>query len=441
MAFIEKYFQLKAHGTTPRREIIAGLTTFAAMAYILVVNPAILADGTGMDEAGLVTVTALAAAIGCFLMAAMTNLPMALAPGMGINAYFSIVVVTGMGVPWQSALGLVFWNGILFFILSVTGVRRQIVTALPAAIRVGVQCGIGFFIAFIGLQQSGIIVNSPATMVTEGDLLQPGPVMTIVGLLAMAILTLRRVPGSILGTILVLTFVGLWVSVGTGTMTSHISSVVALPASPAQTILALDFFYLFREPIAALPVVMTLLLVDMFDTLGTLVGLGRQAGMMDDKGHMPKINRALTADALATIAGTLLGTSTTTTYIESATGIEAGGRTGLTPVVVGLCFLLSLFFAPLITAIPAAATAPALIFVGVLMASGLREIDYGDLGESVPAVLTVLLIPLTFSISQGLFIGLIVYVAMALMLGRRERLSVGACVLAVLFVLFLVWQH
>ncbi|GHC11623.1 NCS2 family permease [Cerasicoccus arenae] len=435
---LQRCFKLRAEGTTAGREVLAGLTTFAAMAYIIVVNPIILHDGgkTGLELAGLISVTALAAALGCFLMAMLTNYPIAQAPGMGLNSYFASIVVVGMGVPWQGALAMVFWNGLIFFLLSISGVRAAIIRALPNCLQIGVQCGIGFFIAFIGLKNADIIVANPYTLVAEGDLLQAVPLMVLGGLLLITVLTVRRIPGAIIGTILVVSVIGLFIPNGDKMITAMPDGIVGLPASISQTFLGLDWFYPFRNWQTAMPIIATLLILDMFDSLGTLIALGRQSGLMDDKGEMPRLNRALTADALATVGGALLGTSTTTSFIESATGIESGGRTGLTSVVVGCCFLLALFFTPILTVVPAAATAPALIMVGLFMAQGLKHINYSDLHEVAPAILTALLIPLTFSITHGIMAGLIFYCALMLLTGRAKGVSAGAWVIAAVFVGF-----
>ncbi len=435
---LERCFKLQAEGTTVNREVLAGLTTFAAMAYILVVNPIILHAGgkTGLELAGLISVTALAAALGCFLMAALTNYPIAQAPGMGINSYFASVVVVGMGVPWEGALAMVFWNGIIFLILSISGIRKAIIQSLPNCMQIGIQCGIGFFIAFIGLKNANIIVDNPFTLVSEGDILKPAPLMALGGLLIMSALTVRKFPGAIIVTIILLTILGLLIPSGDGTITEKPDGFFGLPASMGQTFLALDWLYPFRHWQTALPVVITLLIIDLFDSLGTLIGLGRQSGLMNEKGEMPRLNRALTADALATIGGALFGTSTTTAYIESATGIEAGGRTGLTSVVVGCCFLLALFFTPVLTIVPAAATAPALIMVGLFMAQGLKHINYRDLLEVAPAILTALLIPLSFSITHGIMAGIIFYVLLMALVGRAREVTIGAWLIAAVFVGF-----
>lgn len=435
---LERLFQLQDNQTTPRQEIVAGLTTFAAMAYIVVVNPLILHQGgaTGLDLPGLVTVTALAAALGCFLMAALTNYPIAQAPGMGLNSYFASIVVVGLGVPWEGALAMVFWNGVAFFLLSVTGLRAAIIRSLPACLHVGIQCGIGFFIAFIGLKNAGIVVANPATLVTEGDLTQAAPLLALGGLILMTVLTIRKVPGAIIGVILLLAVAGLFIPSGDGTLTPSPDALVGWPHSISQTLLALDWLYPFKEWKTALPIVATLLLLDLFDSLGTLVALGRQSGLMNERGEMPRLSRALTADALATIGGSLLGTSTTTAYIESATGMAAGGRTGLTSVVVGLCFLLALVFSPALAVVPAAATAPALVMVGLFMAQGLRSLPFDDVAEVAPAVLTALLIPLSFSITHGIMAGLLFYCAVMTLVGRAREVTGGTWAVAAVFAAF-----
>ncbi|MBC2596065.1 NCS2 family permease [Ruficoccus amylovorans] len=437
---LERVFHLNHNGTNVRRELIAGLTTFAAMAYILALNPAILVSGgaTGMELKGLITVTALAAAAGCFLMAAMTNYPIAQAPGMGINSYFASIIVVHMGIPWEGALAMVFWNGVLFFALSITGLRTRIVHALPRPIHIGIQSGIGFFIAFIGLKNSGLVVGSPITLVAEGDLLSPGPLVALAGLALIVVLTRFRVAGSIILVVLLLTVAGLFIPTGESTLTAQPTGLFSMPAGIGQTFLALDWLYPFRHFEAALPVIFTLLLLDLFDSIGTLVGLARQSGLMDKDGHMPKLGRALSADAAATVIGALLGTSTTTAYLESATGMQAGGRTGLTAVVTGLCFLVALFFTPVISIIPTAATAPALIFVGLLMARCLSDLDHDNMLETAPAVFTALLIPLCYSITGGIALGLLLYCAAMILSGRGRKLSWLTYALAGVFILFFV---
>lgn len=433
MPTLDRLFSLTAHKTTPRRELISGLTTFSAMAYILAVNPAILST-TGMDREALVTVTALAAAIGCFLMAALTNYPIALAPAMGTNAYFAFVIVAGAGIPWQAALSLTFWNGIIFLLLSVTGFRKALAESLPESIKIGIQCGIGFFIAFIGLKNVGIIVASDATLVTIGNMVTPAAILTVLGLILMAFLTLRRIPGAILIGVIAIALAGIFIpETNGGKLTAVPAAIVATPHGIGSLFLQLDWWYPFREFSTAWTLVLTLLILDLFDSLGAFVGLAQRAKLLDAAGKMPKMGRALSADAGATITGALLGTSTVTTYIESAAGIETGGRTGLTAVVTGFCFLLAIAFAPLFTVIPAVATAPALIMVGVFMTQGLKHLDFDNINAVAPAFVTMLLIPLTFSITEGIGLGILVYVGLMAVQRRFKEIPVLTWIVALLF--------
>ncbi|MDB6135885.1 MAG: guanine permease [Verrucomicrobiales bacterium] len=420
--FLERRFQLGRNGTTVSREIMAGLTTFAAMAYILVVNPSILQSG-GMPQGALVTATAVGAAVATLLMAFMANLPLALAPGMGINAFFAYTVCLGMGVPWQDALGLVLVNGVLFLLLSVTGVRAKIVAALPHSLKAAVCAGIGLFIAFIGLKNGGLVVTHPVTLVTLGDLSSPPVALFAGGLLLTCVLVARGTPAAILISMAVITLAGLWVPDGKGgVLTTLPHNAFSLPASLNDTFLKLRFHFLINDPFKALPVILTLLLVDMFDNIGTLIGVTKRAGLMDQDGNIPKLPQALAADSLAAIASALLGTSTVVSYIESATGVQAGGRTGLTGVTVAVCFLLALFLTPVILMIPAVAVAPALVVVGILMFESVAEIDVRRFGNAVPAVLTLMIMPVTFSISTGIGMGLIALVVMqvGLRIGRSQ---------------------
>ena len=435
MKWLDQYFEVTFRGSTLRKEILAGITTFAAMAYILAVNPSILAEA-GMPREALVTVTALAAALGCFLMAWMTNYPIALAPGMGTNSYFALVICLGMGLPWQAALSLTFWNGVVFFLLSVTGLRRRIAESLPNGLKVGIQVGIGFFIAFIGLKNVGIVVGDEATLVSVGSLKSPTSIVVMLGVVAMAFLSIRKVPGAILLSILFLTALGLFIPSGGEKITTMPTGIVSAPTGIGETFLAFDVLFPFRNLGTALPVILTLLVLDLFDSIGTLVGLARRAKLMDETGKMPKMGRALTADSIATIGGSLLGTSTTTSYIESSAGIESGGKTGLTTVTTGVCFLLALVFTPILIAIPKEATAPALIIVGVFMAQGLKDLNFTDLSEVTPAFLTMLMIPLTFSITEGIGIGLIAFVAIMLLQGRFREIPLFSYLVAVLFLIY-----
>jgi adenine/guanine/hypoxanthine permease len=432
---LDKLFNISSQGSTVRTEILAGVTTFAAMAYILVVNPSILAEA-GMPKGALITVTALAAAMGCFLMAALTNYPIALAPGMGTNSYFAFVICLGMGVPWQAALSMTFWNGLVFLILSVTGMRKRIAESLPNGLKVGIQVGIGFFIAFIGLKNVGIVVNNDATLVSVGSLKSPSSILVIVGIILMTVLSIKKFPAAILLSILGITAIGFFLTNNGAPITSLPSGIVSAPTGISETFMKLDILYPFKHIAAALPVILTLLILDLFDSIGTLVGLSRRAKLVDENGNMPKMGMALTADSIATMGGALLGTSTTTSFIESSVGIESGGKTGLTAIVCGICFLLALIFTPILTIVPAVATAPALVMVGVFMAQGLKELNFDDLSEVAPAFLTMLMIPLTFSITEGIGIGLVTFVFVMILLNRMKEIPLFSYLVAVLFLVY-----
>jgi AGZA family xanthine/uracil permease-like MFS transporter len=434
---LTRFFRLAEAGTTPGREIQAGFTTFAAMAYILAVNPAILADA-GMPRAALVTVTALTAALSTVLMALLTNFPLALAPGMGINAYFTYSVCLGLGVPWQSALGLVFINGVIFLGLSLTGVREKIIEAIPYSLKMAVTAGIGLFIAFIGLKNGGIIVDHPATFVSHGNLGSPPVLLCFAGLLLAAVLVARQVTGGIIIAILAVTVAGLLVPNGAGGMVTTLPGrLVDTPASPAATFLQLNFDLVRTDLLKALPIILTLLLVDMFDNIGTLIGVTQRAGLLGPDGRLPKAGRALVADSTAAILSSLLGTSTVVSYIESAAGVSAGGRTGLTALTTAACFLLALVFTPLILAIPAVATAPALVIVGMLMFQSVANINLKDFHEAAPAFMIILGMPLTFSIAEGLGFGLITCALVWLATGRGRQAPALLYVLAAVFGLHL----
>lgn len=440
---LSRFFHLDRHQTTIGRELQAGLTTFAAMAYILAVNPSILAN-TGMDKAALVTVTALTAAVATTIMALLTNYPIALAPGMGINAFFTFTICLGKGVPWPEALGMVFVNGVIFFALSVTGVREKIIAAIPAPLKIAVTCGIGMFIAFIGLKNGGVIVANPATFVAPGEFSSGPAALCLAGILLTAVLVARRVPAAIVLGIVIITLAGLFVPDGHGgTVTPHPAAIFSTPASPAPVFLKLSFNFLTSGPafFAALPLILTLLLVDMFDNIGTLIGVTKRAGFLDADGRLPKAGRALLADSTATLLSALCGTSTVVSYIESASGVEAGGRTGLTTLTTAALMLLALFLTPLILVIPAAATAPALVIVGVFMMQSITEIPMGDFKIAAPAVLTIFAIPLTFSIAEGIGFGLISAALLALGLGKpKEFPALGYVIAAVFFLQFFrIW--
>ncbi len=434
---LNRIFKLDQHHTTVGRELQAGLTTFAAMAYILAVNPLILAN-TGMDKGALVTVTALTAAVSTLLMALLTNYPIAMAPGMGINAFFTFTICIGRGVPWQEALGMVFVNGVIFLLLSITGIRERIIAAIPHALKIAVTCGIGLFIAFIGLKNGGVIVANEATFVSHGDF-SSGPVaLCLLGILLTAILVARRVPGAIIISIGLITLFGLFVRAGGGKNVTELpTSIVSMPASPDPVFLKLSFGFLTnsRAIFLALPLILTLLLVDMFDNIGTLIGVTKRAGFLRPDGTLPKAGRALLADSLATMISAVCGTSTVVSYIESASGVEAGGRTGLTTTTTAFLMLVALFFTPLILIVPAAATAPALVIVGVFMMQSITEIDMADFKTATPAVLTIIGIPLTFSIAEGIGLGLITAALLALALGESRKVTAFGYAIAAIFFL------
>ena len=435
---LERLFDLRSNGTTARRELVAGVTTFAAMAYILAVNPAILSDGTGMDRNALITATALASALITALMAVLTNYPFAVAPGMGLNAFFTFTLVRGAGIPWPAALGIVFYSGILFLLLTITGLRASLIRSLPHELKVAISAGIGLFIAFIGLQNGGIVVHNDATLVTLGNLRQPAALAVIAGIILAGILCHRRIPGALFLTLLAITVAGFWIpnAAGSGSLTRLPDSGrwISWPPSLSPLFLKFDLNWFWNHWRQALPLVLTLLFLDVFDNLGTLIGLGQRAGYLDENGNMPRLGRVLTADAGAAIVGSALGTSTVTSYIESAAGIESGGRTGLTAMAVSGCFLMSLFLGPLIGIVPAAATAPVLVVVGIFMMQGLRTLDLEDLSKAIPVGVTVLAMPLTFSIAEGLALGFVVHVGLLLGTGRVRQIRPLSWILTLLFV-------
>lgn len=436
-SFLDRLFQLKQHGTSVSREVVAGLTTFAAMAYILAVNPSILSV-SGMNLGAIITATALSSAVMTAWMGALTNYPLAMAPGMGINAFFAFTICKMEGLGWAQALGLVFYNGVFFLLLTLTGVRQKIVEAIPLELKVAISGGIGLFIAFIGLQSGGIISTHPETLVTLGSFHQIVPWLVLGGIVLGATLIARGWNGALIFTILVLTGIGFFIADSQGHALVHAPQKwVAMPASLEPTFMKLDFLYPWQHPRQALPLIFALLFIDLFDNLGTLIGVSKRAGLLDAQGNLPKIGKALAADAGAAMFGACLGTSTVTTYIESAAGVEQGGRTGLTSWVVGICFLASLVFYPLIEIIPAYATAPVLVIVGVLMMQGIRELEWNDFAKATAALVTVMLMPLTFSISEGIAIGYVIYVALMIGTGRARALPILSYVLAVLFCLHL----
>ena len=430
-ALLERFFGLAARGTTVRTEIVAGLTTFLAMAYIVVVNPAILGEG-GVPIAGAAAATCLIAGLASILMGLYANLPLAMAPGMGLNAYFAFTVVKGLGVPWQTAMGCVFLSGVVFLVLTFTGVRRLIVGAIPRPLLAAIPAGIGLFIAFIGLRDAGIVVGDPSTTVALGKLAAPAPIIALLGVILIGALQAWRIKGAVLIGVVVSAIAGILLGL------SHPPPTTFSLAALGSTAFKLDIPGALNLKgnlgLTLLEVVFVFLFVDLFDNVGTLVGVASKAGLVEPDGSIRNVNRILATDSVATIAGALAGTSTVTSYIESAAGVAAGGRTGLTAVVTGLLFLAALLVSPLVQAIPTAAAAPALILVGSMMLSGLGEVDWADPVEAIPAFLTLLLIPLTFSIANGLAFGVVSYAALKLVSGRARKNDWLLYGLAVLFV-------
>jgi AGZA family xanthine/uracil permease-like MFS transporter len=423
---LERTFQLSAHGTTVRTELLAGLTTFLTMAYIIFVNPDILA-AAGMPKDAVFVATCLAAALGSAIMGLYANYPIALAPGMGLNAYFAFAVVQGMGFTWQQALGAVFISGCLFILISLFKLREAIVNAIPRSLKFAISAGIGLFLAIIGLKNAGLIAPHPATFVTLGDLHQSGPVLAVLGFFLIVALEQRKVPGSILIGILAVTLAA--VALGL----TPFGGVVAAPPSIAPTFMQMDVGGALN--MGLLTVVLTFFLVELFDASGTLIGVAHRAGLLDQDGRLPRLKRALLADSTAIAAGAALGTSSTTAYIESAAGTAVGGRTGLTAVTVAVLVRAALVRAPLAGTVPAYATAPALCYVAVLMLKGLAEIAWSDLTEAAPAVVTAITMPFTFSIAHGIAFGFISYAAIKLLAGRARELPPMVAVIALIFVL------
>lgn len=427
-------FRLAEHGTTARTELLAGATTFLTMSYIVFVNPDILSS-TGMDRGATFVATCLAAALGSLLMGLIANYPVGLAPGMGLNAFFAFTVVGGMGYRWPEALGLVFVSGCLFLLLTLTGARRWLIEGIPPSLRCAIAAGIGLFLAIIGLQKAGLVVADPHTLVTLGNLHRPEPLLALGGFVLIAILEARKVRGSILLGILAVTAAGLLLG------KLHFNGLVALPPSLSPTFLKLDIpgaLHAHGEGSAVaglLHVVLVFVLVEVFDATGTLMGVAQRAGLLSNEAQRLRFNRALFADSTAILAGSLVGTSSTTAYVESAAGVQAGGRTGLTALTVAALFLAALLFSPLAALVPAYATAPALIYVAGLMLREVVEVRWDDLTESVPAAVCVLAMPFTYSIANGLALGFVSYALLKLGSGRWRDVHAASWVIAALFVL------
>jgi AGZA family xanthine/uracil permease-like MFS transporter len=425
---LEKVFKLSEHNTSIKTEIMAGITTFMTMAYILVVNANILSDA-GMDKGAVFAATAISAFIGCCAMGFLANYPIALAPGMGLNAFFAYTVVLGMGYTWQFALCAVLIEGLIFIGLTITNVREKIIDCIPPVLKHAVTAGIGLFIAFIGLSNAGVVVNG-ATILALGNLTEPLVLLTIFGLLLASILIAKNVKGAFLLAMVTISAVGMIV----GLVELPKGIVSAAPSLKPIFLQALSVPVNQIFSFDMIVVVFTFLFVDLFDTVGCLVGVASKGNMLDENGKLPKVKQALFADAIATTTGALLGTSTVTSYVESAAGIGDGGRTGLTAVTTGSLFLLSLFFAPVFTAIPTQATAPVLILVGVMMASSLTKIDFSDFTNAIPAFLTFAMMPLAYSIADGIIFGIISFVVLKLATNKKEEINLSLIILSILFI-------
>jgi len=428
---MEKFFKFKEHNTNLKIETTAGATTFMTMAYIIFVNPFILSMA-GMDFGAVMTATIIAAGVTTILMGLLTNYPFALASGMGLNAFFAFVVAAQYG--WQAALAAVFISGVVFFILAVSGAISHIDAAVPTSLKSAVAAGIGLFIAFIGLQNAGIIVGYEATQVTLGNLTEPGPMLSLIGLLIIAVLMARKVRGAILIGILLTTVVSFIMQIQAPP--TGLGDIFGPPGSLSPILLQLDFRAVFAIPFF---VIFSFVFVDVFDTMGTLMGTGARAGFLDEKGRLPKVNKAMLADAVGTMGGALIGTSTVTTYIESTAGISEGGRTGFTSIVTGLLFFLTLFLAPLAGLVPAEATAPALIIVGVLMVGAVMKINFDDFTEAFPAFLTIIFMPLAYSIADGIAFGFIAFPVVKLVAGKSKEVHWLLYILAVISLIHFFW--
>ncbi|MBQ6688660.1 MAG: NCS2 family permease [Bacteroidales bacterium] len=424
---LKKLFGFDPSNTTVRTEIVAGITTFLTMSYILAVNPSMFGELDGMPAGSVFTSTALAAIIGCLAMAFIGKLPFGLAPGMGLNAFFVYSVCMGMGYSWQFALTAVLIEGLIFIVLTLTNVREAIVNAIPMSLRNAIGAGIGLFIAFIGLKSAGVVVDDGATLVALGDITSGPALLALIGLVITGFMYIRNIPGAILLGIIITMLIGIPLGV------TEFKGIISAPESINPIFCKFEFDKIFT--LDMLVVVFTFLFIDMFDTVGTLVGVCTKAGMTDEKGNIHRIKQAFMADSIATTAGAMLGTSTTTTYVESAAGVAQGGRSGMTALTVACCFAAALFFSPLFLSIPSAATAPALIIVGLLMMEPVKNIPFDDFSESIPAFICMIMMPLTYSISNGILLGMIAYVLMNMICGKFKKLSPAMYILAALFIL------
>jgi AGZA family xanthine/uracil permease-like MFS transporter len=424
----EKLFQLKLNGTNVKTELIAGITTFMTMAYILVVNPMILSN-TGMDRDAVFTATAVSSFIAIAVMAFYANLPIALAPGMGLNAFFAYTVVMQMGYSWEMAITAVFIEGIIFMLMTFFKIREAIVDSIPINLKYAISVGIGLYIALIGFSNAGIVTRNDTTIVSLGDLSDPQALLALAGIIITGILLVYRFQGALVSGIIITALLGIPWGI---TQLPH-EGLVSLPPSLMPVFCKFDFSKIFTPDMLA--VIFTFLFVDIFDTVGTLVGVCSKAGMLDNRGRVPRVRQALFADAVGTTAGAMLGTSTVTAYIESASGVSAGGRTGLTALVVGLLFLAALFFSPVFLMIPSAATTPALVIVGLLMISPIQKINLDDYSESLPVFLTIIIMPLAYSISEGIAFGMLSFVLIKIFTGKWKEISLVMYILAAFFAL------
>jgi len=427
---LERLFSLQSRGTTVKREVVAGFTTFMAMSYVLFVNPAMLAQ-TGMNQGAVFVATCLAAALGCLLMGLLANLPVALAPGMGLNAFFTYVIVLEQGHSWQTALACVFFSGCLFLLLSIFKIREWIINSIPLPLKMGIAAGIGMFLALIALKTANIIVASPATLVTLGDLHSSQVLLALAGFFIIFALAHRGWHSAVLISILLVTALAWWLG------DSQFSGVVAMPPAITPTFMQLDFAAALK--LSMLPVILSLLFLDLFDTSGTLVAVTHKAGLMQKNGTVPDLSKALIADSSATIAGAMLGTSTTTSYVESTSGVAAGGRTGLMAVVAGLLFLAALWFSPLAAMVPPYATAGALLYVATLMLGSLKHVEWDEVIQAVPVCVVLIMMPLTFSISDGIGMGFISYAVLCLLTGKLQYTTVSVWILALVFLAKFIW--
>ena len=424
---LKKLFGFDPAKNSIRTEVLAGITTFLTMSYILAVNPAMFSLLEGMNAGSVFTATALAAVIGSLVMALFAKMPFGLAPGMGLNAFFVYTVCMGMGYSWQFALTAVLIEGFIFILLTITNLREAIVNAIPTSLKNAIGAGIGLFIAFIGLQNAGIIANNDATLVSLGEVTSGAPLLAIIGLAITGVLVVKNVPGALLVGILITTVIGIPMGL------TNFTGVVSMPHSVSDIFCKFEWSQVWS--LDMLVVVFTFLFIDMFDTIGTLVGVCTKANMLTPEGKIPRVKQAFMADAIATTAGACLGTSTTTTYVESAAGVAQGGRTGLTAFVIACCFAVALFFSPLFLSIPSAATAAVLIIVGLFMLEPIKNIPLNDYAEAIPAFVCLILMPLAYSISDGILIGMIFYVLFNLMCGNFKRITPTMYILAVMFIL------